>query len=81
MKFFFFEPKEWALIVIGGPVIIFLYTQFPYPIKQWLPFYSLLPAWMYEWSLAEHLNFFAPIILIGAGFMLFVLFFYKVLWG
>ena len=80
-KVWYFTGTEWAFILIAGPTLIFLYTMFPYPIKTWLPLYSLLPAWMYEWSLAEHLNFFAPLILIGAGFGLFVLFFKKVLWG
>lgn len=66
MSFLFFAKKEWLIILILGPVLIFVLAMIDVPLYYWVPAASIiLPEWIHYYSVVDIIDMGKLTILVG----------------
>jgi len=76
---FFFTGKEWFVILVLGPLIIFLLAMIDVPFRYWMFGTILFPEWLLNSSILDLISMSGMTMLVGAILGAMILIGYK-LW-
>jgi len=61
-----FSGKEWLVIMVIGPLIIFLLAMVDIPFKYWFPLIGIFGEWILDYSFFDLVSMSGMTLLSGA---------------